>query len=131
MTANKFVNVCMTLLQNEIRKYLFSFSRYLEKNVKYSKIKQFIKNLTMTSSWRHFNFHFYNVPVCVHAKFQPNRMCTSVDIGLLKNAPLMWRHVTHDNVIMKSMSGTNLQLVLCVCAKCKVDLIDKSARICY
>ena len=45
--------------------------------------------------------------------------------------PLMWRHLTHDNVIMMSMSGTNLQMVLCVCAKYKVDLIDKSARIGY
>ena len=47
----------------------------------------------------------------------------------------MWHHVTHDddNVIMMSMSGTNLQMVLvCVYTKYyKVDLVDKSARIGY
>ena len=67
-----------------------------------------------------YNTSLSTMYMYVHANFQPNRICTSVDIALWKIAPLMWRHVTTNDVIMtKSLNE---------CAKFKVDQINKTSQ---
>ena len=77
----------------------------------------------MMSSWRHFNFHV-PVYVHVHAKFQPNRAFENCAFNMTSRDTWQCHHDV--NVWHKSADGT-----LCVCAKYKVDLIDKRARIGY